>query len=177
MKRGRRSVPGYDVELFASRIRALHGDGCWIHRLLTNRPGDEVPFGWLLCDGPMDPCHLIPKRLLKREFPHGAWLTIAATPSGLAAIPLRHDAPRIDYPPEVVANIGDPNERLRSLGEMMNDGRNGVPGCRKHHNWMDDGKITLCVAELPAPAVEFACELGLDWYLSSRAFEQGPARV
>lgn len=151
--------PGYDYALFCANVEAIHGRECWIHRLLTNRDGRTVPFDWLLCDGVKDGHHVvIPKRLLKYEFPHGAVLYDAD-----AGVWRKID-PRVVYERET-----DPPRR--TLGELMNDGRNGVPVCRRHHDMVEGRQLVIRRDELPPEAVEFSTELGLEWYLDSRVFD------
>lgn len=171
MRRGRRSVPGYDYLLFGRRVAELHGPGCWIHRLLMNRPGVEVPWGMVMCDGGIDAHHLAPKRLLKREFPHGVYIGCMGE-----CYALKDDRP-FEVPEAVREVIGNPEGRVRSLADLLNDGRNGVLGCRRHHDMVESAEVKIRRGELPAEFVEFATELGLDWFLSSRAFGQEAAHA
>lgn len=144
--------PGYDYAVFCANVAALHGPGCWVQRMLAARDGRTVPFGWLTCDGVMDAHHCLPKQLLKREFPHGTlYKNVNVGPSTIQ------------------------RKTQRTLDALLNDGRNGVPVCRKHHDMIEGRQLVIRRYELPAATVAFAGQLGLGWYLESRAFDQPEA--
>lgn len=72
--------------------------------------------------GLLDAHHLIPKQVLKREFPHG-------------------------------------------VNDLLMDPRNGVLVRRYHHDALEARAAVIPKALLPADALEFVAELGLDWYV------------
>lgn len=111
------------------------------------------------CDGALIRAHLVPKQLLRREFPEGvamfdgAWISVRelrrrVTPEGRA------------------------NYRTRSLRELHDDERSWVPCCggpqgnAGHHGMLDQSRrLRIPRAALPAAVEEFAAELGLGWWL------------
>jgi hypothetical protein len=97
----------------------------------------------------MDAHHLLPKQLLKQEFPHG--------------IDLSDDDEIRATPP--VWRAQDAWPHVRPLGELLNDGRLGVPVDRRHHDMVEGKLIQIARGELPAETEAIAGELGLGWYL------------
>lgn len=105
------------------------------------------------CDGALIRAHLIPRQLLKREFPHGVffdderWVKAARCDD-------RYEVPH------------------RPLEALCRDPRGWVPCCGGpmgpggHHGMLDVSR-TLRVprGRLPAGLEEFAAELGLSWWL------------
>jgi hypothetical protein len=134
-------VTGYSYEAFCGAVEALHGSRCWVVGVLAGR-GAAVPSGLLRCDGQVDGHHLIGKNRIKQELP-----------SGTMGPYLMVDR---DPPKEVPG---------RSLGEILNDGRNGVPACRRHHDLVERALVRIAREELPAEVFEFAAELGLGGWL------------
>jgi hypothetical protein len=91
------------------------------------------------CEGRRDPCHLIPRRLLRTEFPEGAYF------DGSYWRPA----------------LGPTKGEYRALELLLRDSRIIVEGCRRHHRLLDEAKkLRLPRAALPASAEEFAAELG-----------------
>lgn len=152
--------PGYDYAAFCAAIADRDGPGCFVHRLLAARRaavierwrtegfGDVdrcagwIPGGLLRCDGPLDGHHLLSKSWLKREFPHGAIDTEPVEKGVLyALLPGTHDA-------------------YRRLPDLLNDPRNGILACRRHHDLIERASVQLRAAELPRCVFEFAAELG-----------------
>jgi hypothetical protein len=62
-----------DYERFAEGVAALHGTGCYLCRVLAARSA-PVPSRYMRCEGIVEPHHLLPKRLLRREFGRGTLL-------------------------------------------------------------------------------------------------------
>jgi hypothetical protein len=161
--------PGYSYRTFCANVQALHGPGCWIQRTLTRRDGRTVPFGWLICDGMMDAHHICPKSLLKKQFPEGAIWASVAVPTGADDFAMEPER-WLPYDWRMV-HIGEGEPTLRSLADLLNDGRDGVGACRKHHDMVEARQVVIRRDELPVEAVEFATELGLGWFIESRAFD------
>jgi len=91
------------------------------------------------CEGRRDPCHLIPQRLLKREFPHGTFFVEAGRVG--TALKVEHGG--------------------RLLDDLLHDPRIIVEGCRRHHHLLDVAKkLRIPRKNLPAGVEEFAQELG-----------------
>ena len=85
------------------------------------------------CRGRIDPCHVLPQRILKVE----------------------HSRANPRYP-----NFwGKPSPlQGRDLHDLLSDRRNIVSGCRHHHANADAGLIPY---EIPSSARAFAAEIGL----------------
>lgn len=106
------------------------------------------------CDGQLIRAHLVPRQLLKREFPYGAslgehgWFALGRSQAwyhGLTVV-------RVD---ELVA---DPRSWVPCCGGPM--------GNAGHHGMLDVSKrLRIARADLPAAVEEFAAELGLGWWL------------
>jgi hypothetical protein len=109
------------------------------------------------CGGRLVRCHLIPKALLKREFPHGA-------------VRLDGHWHRLTRATPAKERVGLQYWRL---SQMCSDPRSWVLGCggpmgvSGHHGRLDVSR-TLRVprALLPAAVEEFAAEYGLTWWLT-----------
>lgn len=155
-------MTAYNYALFCANVERIHGSACWVSRIVSQRPM-AIPTAWERCDGPMDGHHLaVPKRMLKREFPKQAiwgrpW---RQTVREQEAEPLRWHPfdPRND-------DLNRTAPRICDLGDLLNDGRNGVPACRHHHDLLENHILRLRREELPPQAEEFAQELGLGWWL------------
>lgn len=124
-------VPGYDYSAFCLAVAERDGVDCFVRR---NVP---LPPELLACDGKLDCHHLLSKSWLKDEFPHGELVDVVIPGD------------------EVV-----PAVRHVKLGEILSDPRNGIACCRKHHDLLENARITLTAAELPPHVWEFAAELG-----------------
>lgn len=118
--------------------------------------------------GLLDAHHLIPKGALKREFPEGV-IRVREAVHEVAGLVLgeprwlRYDARLPLVPPG-----GDPakwREHTRPLDDLLMDPRNGVLVRRYHHDALEARALVIPKALLPADALEFAVELGLDWYV------------
>lgn len=149
-------VDGYDYEAFCAAVAELHGAACWVRATLAAR---EVPLppGLLDCAGQLDGHHLLPKRVLKRERGSGGVRLAATTRALYTGTPSRE----VEY--EAV-----------TIGALLNDGRDGVPACRRHHDLVERALVRIRRAELPRQVEEFAAEIGLGWYLE-REFGPCPA--
>jgi hypothetical protein len=141
-------VDGYSYAEFCAAVEKLHGQTCWVQTLLRAREARLSP-GLYGCAGITDGHHLTPKALLKREFPHGIDLNDDGEIRATAAVWRAQDA----WP------------SVRPLGVLLNDGRNGAPVCRRHHDMVEGRLIRIARAELPAEAEAFAKEIGLGWAL------------
>lgn len=121
---------------------------CWFHEL----PGAGR------CDGSLVRCHLIPKQVLKREFPKGAFWV-----NGQWAR---------EYPQP--AHTGEVRIMARSLHALLNDRRVWVWGCggamglSGHHGQVDGLSLRVSRYSLPQALEEYAEELGLGWWLDRR---------
>ena len=109
------------------------------------------------CDGALIRAHLVPRQLLRREFPKGAVLRVTVG-DGRKWVPWRH---------------GDPfGEAYRTLRQLQDDERSWVPCCGGpmgpggHHGKLDQSRtLRIPRADLPSDVEEFAAELGLTWWL------------
>jgi hypothetical protein len=126
---------------------------CWLQQHgLLEMPGRLVPVTLHpvlnACEGRRDPCHLVPKRLLRREFPHGLLRLVDDDPAAAfraigAAEPLGTEYVQ------------------RSLELLLRDPRIIVEGCRRHHGLLDVAKkLRIPRDRLPVGVEEFAEELG-----------------
>lgn len=119
------------------------------------------------CDGALIRAHLIPRQLLRREFPKGVafcdeqgrWVDVRGA----------------------WAFDDDKGPRFRSLRELCDDERSWVPCCGGplgpggHHGQLDQSRhLRIPRADLPAEVEEFAAELGLLWWVER---EYGPLVV
>jgi hypothetical protein len=82
------------------------------------------------CDGALDGHHLLAKQWLKREFSPDLWVL-----------------------------CGDFHE-LRTIEVVLNDSRNGILACRRHHDLIENARVVLSAESLPGCVFEFAAELG-----------------
>jgi hypothetical protein len=104
------------------------------------------------CDGQPVRAHLIPRQLLKREFPHGVIL------DGEHWRRLDRGEDRYDL-------------QHRSLQQLVDDPRSWVPMCGGptgiggHHGQFDGLTLRILRGQLPAPFVEFCAEVDLSWYI------------
>lgn len=111
------------------------------------------------CDGALIRAHLVPRQLLRREFPEGVAMFDGEW------ISLRELRRRVDP-------LGVPLYRTRSLRELHDDERSWVPCCGGpmgpggHHGMLDQSrKLRIARADLPVAVERFAAELGLGWWL------------
>lgn len=150
-------VPGYDYQAFMAGIAERDGTNCWVHRLLAARraatierwrtEGSDcapdrcagwVPGGLLRCDGVLDGHHLgLSKQWLKSWH---ATQTRAVGPIDLYGEPVEDQ----DF----------------ALANLLNDSRNGVLACRRHHDMLEHAVIVVRRADLPESVEGFAAELG-----------------
>lgn len=111
----------------------------------------------------VDAHHVLPKQLLKREFPGGVVLF-----DGRAeGVPVR-------FNPDVELTDTVTFER-RSLDALLMDGRNGVIVRRFHHDAIEGRAVVPSLRAVPLQAREFAAELGLEHHLE-RIYGQGRRR-
>lgn len=120
--------------------------GCWFAHLPGAGP----------CDGRLVRCHLIPKQLLAREFGKGAYLVNGRWLPSVEARFVRGFPTSLPY---------------RSVKNLQDDERAWVPGCggpsglEGHHGMLDGFKLALPRRLLPDAVIEYACELGLLWWI------------
>lgn len=143
---------GYDYEAFREGIRFLDGLDCWVRRLLEERQL-EHPLDWsasaLTCAGELDGHHIgISKNRLKQEFPNGAFFDNGKAHPVLAT-----------SDPELITHRGI------SLAGILEDPRNGVLVCRRHHDMVEGPQLTILRNELPPRVFDFAEEYGLGGWL------------
>lgn len=105
------------------------------------------------CDGALIRAHLIPRQLLRREFPHGVLLEDGAWRKA-TRYEDRYELPH------------------RNTTDLCNDVRSWVPCCggpqgnAGHHGQLDHSRVLrIARDELPAAVEEFAAELGLTWFI------------
>lgn len=101
------------------------------------------------CDGRIDPHHLIPQGRIKREYPRGVWR--------LATGELVKANRQTTGPFGNVARV--------TLGMLLEDRRNLISVCRRHHDQLHWKRERIELPDLPAEAHEFARELGMMWSL------------
>lgn len=127
------------------------------------------------CDGALIRAHLIPRQLLKREFPYGAWWDEAAQrwvrPTGRVR--------RVGAVHWAGVGADWPHRSLRSL---MDDENTWVPCCggpmgvSGHHGMLDTSrKLRIPRERLPVKVEAFAEALGLGWYLDREYGERASA--
>lgn len=179
-------MSGYDGSEFLRRVQAhqLHvrgrtaPTGCWVCDVLMPRADRGVrAFEAELrrCEevsgGIVDAHHVLPKRVIKTEFPHGVYTSFDGT--AIPMLPARE--------------IGDENwrrfreshfggaleERTRELDELLMDPRNGILVRRFHHDALEHRTLAIPVALLPADTLEFVDELGLRWWLENQEARRG----
>jgi hypothetical protein len=51
------------------------------------------------------------------------------------------------------------------LADALNDRRNGIPACRRHHDLLENAHVRLFRSDLPAEVHEFARDFGLEGWL------------
>ncbi len=122
---------------------------CWFAGTLS----DAGP-----CDGQLVACHLIPRSLMRREFPNGAY-------SINGELPFRAT-------PRDPSDLRASGAELRSLTFILTDRGAVVPGCggamgvSGHHGRLDVARtLRVSRALLPAAVEKFATEYGLLWWL------------
>jgi hypothetical protein len=108
------------------------------------------------CDGRLIKAHLIPRQLLRREYPDGAVQYVTA--EGRTWARWRHGNPF--------------GEGYRTLKQLIDDERCWIPCCggpmgpSGHHGQLDYScTLRIPREKLPPGVEEFAAELGLSWYL------------
>ena len=118
---------------------------CWLAKLDGAGP----------CDGRLIRAHLIPQRLLKREFPDGAWLA-AHSEQWIADAPVE----------------ADDDWAHRTLREILRDSRSwvaacgGISGLGGHHGMLDSSRrLRIPRDRIPQGTEDLAAELGLVWFL------------
>lgn len=125
---------------------------CWACEVW---PGDKGKCRHLSA-GILDAHHVCAKSVLKREFPHGAYVYEDGSVDRVLAEHRRVIAP----------NAGEVNGvRVLALDDILWDGRNGVPVARWHHDALEHRTRTIPRAVLPPAVEEFAAELGLEWLI------------
>lgn len=141
--------------------RVVTGSGraeCWIGSILKDLsafwPEWEVEEELLSCDGPMDACHMISKQRIRQIYPRGAWKVTEAM-SGA----------RLYYPVTFGIEALDPVIQRVARDDIVYDERVGVPGCRRHHDLMDNKRVRIPYLYVPLATRSFAAEFGLDWSL------------
>jgi hypothetical protein len=109
------------------------------------------------CDGALIRAHLIPRQLLKREFPHGVTLCVGGPDRRLGWYRYRPGMTWV---------------QLRSLESLVDDPRCWVPCCggpmglSGHHGMLDQSRTLRIPRErLPQAVEDFAAELNLSWWL------------
>lgn len=138
--------------------------GCWVaeHVVL---PGP--------CDGQLVKAHLIPKSLLKREYPFGAYVA-----DGMAdRIPARH---RQNLAPNATSTLGGAIDVV-TLDAIIWDPAVWVPVCGGpvgiggHHGMLDHSRtLEIPRDALPPETETFAAVYGLTWFLER---EYGPLEL
>jgi hypothetical protein len=145
--------------VLAHRRRQGHGaryTGCWVCDVLA--PGAaEIHRCRELSAGILDGHHVLPKQLLKREFPRGA-VEVHWDGGGVG---WGRDPGLPPYRPEA----GVTPAPRRSLEELLWDPRVGVPVRRWHHDQWENARLSVPRASLPAEVETFAEEVGLQWWI------------
>lgn len=111
-----------------------------------------APFAKGACWGPTDRAHLIPKQVIKRQFPFGAMRRVD---TGEVCAQRRNE----DF-----AALGVTWEPV-AMKHVIWDDRVWVHACRRHHGDFDNYRIRLWRADLPQSVFEFAAQYGLSWRL------------
>jgi hypothetical protein len=148
---------GYDYPALLHAVAERDNGKCFVRELLVARrqakidewsggqadgmdPAcreDWIPASLLDCRERLDACHVLSKSWLKDAYPNGALLVAP----GSTLVP---------------ALDGYPG----SLAVVLNDPRNAVLNCRRHHGLMDRKLVVVRRADLPGHVEEFAQELG-----------------
>lgn len=115
------------------------------------------------CQGFLIRGHLLPRQLLRREFPHGV------VEDGGRWWALKRGEERHDLP-------------FRSLDDLIRDERGWLPMCGgimgdgAHHGAFDTSrKLRIAREELPAAFLEYADEIGLSWWVERTYRSRQPA--
>ncbi len=155
---------------FLEAVLERHGRRCWIGaRAVVTGPTDVTRIRATtlsLCSGPKwDAAHLLKKSWIKDTLPNGMFKT---------------DGVWVKVPSHAGAVIpveGDPREIERlGLDAIVFDPRWGVPGCRRHHFLLDQGRIAVLRKHLPPEVEEAAKEFGFEWALD-RVYESQAGTV
>lgn len=118
---------------------------CWF----AGRPGIDP------CQGRMDRMHWVKQQAIRARFPHGAYRV-----DGGEWV----RTPRLMDPADFEGRALD----MRSMQQIVWDGRVWAGACRWHHGTFDrPGVRALRVprAELPVDVEEWAAEFGMVWWL------------
>lgn len=176
-------MSGYDGAEFLARVQAHWAPlgrrtmptGCYVCDVVVPSLGltrGEVIGAQRRCrdvsGGIVDAHHLLPRQVLKRELPHGVYTSLDG-----AVIPCRHSEP-VDE--RIRGTELDPTPRLRSVGDLLMDPRNGIVVRRYHHDVLENSSLAIPVKALPAGAREFAEELGLMWWFENNEARRAGAR-
>lgn len=130
------------------------------------------------CDGARVRCHLIPRQLLEREFPHGAVLTWEERPGGQTLRTFLRRASEEEGETLAIRPVSP--LAGATPRELVADARSWVWGCGGptgiggHHGRLDSrgcDPLRIPRYRLPPGLEEFAEELGLGWWLDR---EYGP---
>jgi len=170
-------VSGYDYPAFLEsvrRVRRTAPTGCYYcDVVLPETCGPAATRAMQrLCEERsafvVDAHHVIPKQVLKREFPEGA-VHVREAVHGVAGLVLGesrwlpYDARLALVPPG-----GDPatwKEHVRTLDDLLMDERNGVLLRRYCHDQIEARNRSIPLLHVPESVIDFANELGLGWYL------------
>jgi hypothetical protein len=159
----------YDYARFCQGIAALDGEGCWLAAFLAQKqaelPHDYSP-GLSKCDGQLDGHHILKKGRLKQEAPFpcrrcaGRGTVVRNGPSEY-----EYDS---HYP---CSSCTTDRTALRGTGEaplsvVLEDARNGILVCRRHHDLLECALVVLRRQELPGRFEEFVADYGLDGWAS-----------
>lgn len=125
---------------------------CWACEVW---PGDKGTCKHLSA-GILDAHHVLAKSVLKREFPHGAYIYEDGSVDRVLAAHRRVISPNA----EEVNGV-----RVVALDRIVWDPRNGVPVARWHHDQVEQRRRVIPRAVVPVPVEAFAAELGLTWLI------------
>lgn len=104
--------------------------------------------------GLLDAHHVLPKQVLKREFPFGGRLRVR-----------EHGEPVLPWEASPRGWEPDLGWDTITLAEIVWDPRDGVPLRRYHHDAVEHGQLHIPRVVLPDAVENFASELGLTWLL------------
>jgi hypothetical protein len=120
------------------------------------------------CDGALIRAHLLPRQLLKREFPQG----VAFCDERGRWVDARGE----------FAYDDDKGLRMRSLRELCDDENAWIPCCggpmgvSGHHGMLDTSrKLRIPREKVPVKVEAFAEALGLGWYIDRTYGERASA--
>lgn len=129
--------------------------GCWGCEL---RPSEREECA-RQSGGVLDGHHILPKAVLKREFPHGAYIYEDGSVDRVLAAHRR----------VIPAGATEVNGvRVVDLAVLLADPRNGVPLARLHHDRIEQRIFNPTREQLPAGVEAFAAEFELTWWLDRR---------